>query len=279
MISYISIYSILFYEHTYELFCHNIARDDMKAQQKYTCNETILRSARVCHYAFMDVDRAREYPHFQHMRRYHNKKTDVLIDVWNTGQSSKVISFRGSASIQNILSYCQNDMEPFSFCDKSMKIHTGVLRLLESVHDDILHSIESQKHVLFTGYSLGGALAIVAALYFALVFPKIKVSCHTFGTPMVGDQEFMKLFETYVPISIHIINQMDIIPRLLPYPMICTRTSCSTYQQVPLERRVCIPSKDVKKDIVHSICHPLHLHDIKTYIENLEHLMAEARQL
>jgi predicted lipase len=224
----------------------------------------------------MSLERARAYPHFEHVNRYHNSKTDVLADVWKTGSHSRVISFRGSASLRNLVAYCRNDMETFSFCDKAMNVHTGILELLDSIHDDILHSIEKQRHVLFTGYSLGGALAMLAALYFALVFPRIQVSCHTFGTPMVGDRDFISLFDIQVPSSVHIVNQLDIVPHLLPYPFACSNV-CNRYHPVSIDKRIYIPSKDLKKDILHTFCHPLHFHDITTYIENLEHLLERSR--
>ena len=47
--------------------------------------------------------------------------------------------------------------------------------------------------LFFCGHSLGGALATIASAHFAHILePEIKVCCHTFGAPRVGNRAFSK---------------------------------------------------------------------------------------
>jgi len=47
--------------------------------------------------------------------------------------------------------------------------------------------------VVFTGYSFGAALATIAAVRYAEALPMMRVSCHLFGSPIVGQCEFRNL--------------------------------------------------------------------------------------
>lgn len=241
------------------------------------CNETILRSARVCHLSFMDVARAQRYPHLHHKARFDNKETHTLVDIWDSGIRSKVISFRGSASLQNLCTYGMNHATEFAFCDQRMQVHSGVLKMFKSVHDELMHEIGVDKYILFTGYSLGGAIAMFASLYIAMMFPTKLISCHTFGAPLVGDVNFMTAFTKKVNTPIHVVNALDIVPYLLPRPLTCLSRCCMRYCSVPDEYKMKIPSKDAPHEIISLLRHPLYPHDIKTYIDNLEHHIQYSR--
>lgn len=233
------------------------------------CNESMLRSAKVCHYAFLSRSEARRYPHLEHMSRITNDKTGVSLDIWKSGDTSSIICFRGSASLQNLVTYARNSHIKFHYCDKQFHIHKGVYTMFQSIHSDILYSIPIKGHTLtFVGYSLGGALAMYAATYVALMTPMNKIECHTFGTPMVGDMDFIKTFEAHVG-SMHVVNQFDIVPHLLQYPF----HSSVKYMRVSSDSMLCIHSKHPLK----SFFQPLYSHDITTYIDNIEHHLQEQR--
>lgn len=234
------------------------------------CDETILRSAKICHYAYYPAHIAKSYPHLQHVRRIENKQTETSLDVWKSGERSKFISFRGSASIKNILTYTHNPYEPFHFCDNSFNIHKGVYEMFESVHDDILTEVPIDKSTLtFVGYSLGGALAMYCATYFAMMLPCSTTQCHTFGAPMVGDTNFITTFESLVPHAVHVVNQYDIVPYLLqrPFPWL------SGYKRVSVDNVMLMKSKQPVK----SLLRPLWSHDVLCYIDNIEHHLQKQR--
>ena len=55
----------------------------------------------------------------------------------------------------------------------------------------------SPKEIIFSGHSLGGALAI-SALNYAAEYPDIHVNCVTFVVLRVGDEKFANYFDKIV---------------------------------------------------------------------------------
>jgi predicted lipase len=50
-----------------------------------------------------------------------------------------------------------------------------------------------------TGHSLGAALSMLDALYFRLRLPlSVRIGVRTFGSPRVGDDDFVKFFNSKV---------------------------------------------------------------------------------
>ncbi|GLC58164.1 hypothetical protein PLESTB_001325800 [Pleodorina starrii] len=74
--------------------------------------------------------------------------------------------------------------------------------------------------VIFTGHSLGGAMATLAAYDLAARktdgFFSGDVQLYTFGSPRVGNQAFMEAFNNMVPNAWRFTNTDDIVPRV-PY--------------------------------------------------------------
>jgi hypothetical protein len=100
---------------------------------------------------------------------------------------------------------------------RSGKVHSGFKKALDIIWDDFsayLNEIRKKYHfqqtVWFTGHSLGGALATLAADRFGEI-----QGLYVFGCPRVGDKNFRKHFplpET----SFRIDNKSDIITKLPP---------------------------------------------------------------
>jgi hypothetical protein len=109
-----------------------------------------------------------------------------------------------------------NDLESFNdICigDYYEKLYTSINNAL---YNNILNAIMEYPNYsfVFTGYSIGGALASIAALDLKLKF-KIKVNnVYTFGSPRVGNLEFTKIFYKYIGNTFRLTNNNDIIPRL-----------------------------------------------------------------
>eukprot|EP00300_Choanocystis_sp_HF-7_P024383 c2581_g1_i2.p1 GENE.c2581_g1_i2~~c2581_g1_i2.p1 ORF type:complete len:436 (+),score=87.15 c2581_g1_i2:1223-2530(+) len=61
-------------------------------------------------------------------------------------------------------------------------------------------SFPSKMELLFTGHSLGGAVATLAALDFTLAYPTMfDVSLYVFGSPRVGNRAFANYFNQHLP--------------------------------------------------------------------------------
>ncbi|CAO2140704.1 unnamed protein product [Urochloa humidicola] len=84
------------------------------------------------------------------------------------------------------------------------------------------------KAVVFTGHSLGGAIAALAALHYLCISsststwgPAPPVLCVTFGSPLLGNEALSKaiLRERWGGNFCHVVSQHDVVPRLLFCPL------------------------------------------------------------
>jgi hypothetical protein len=66
--------------------------------------------------------------------------------------------------------------------------------------------------IIFTGHSLGGALATLSSLYFKCKYPEADISCITFGSPRAGSNQFTKLFNDNIDNSYRFVNDNDPVP-------------------------------------------------------------------
>ncbi|MBF0230643.1 MAG: lipase family protein [Desulfamplus sp.] len=91
------------------------------------------------------------------------------------------------------------------------KVHRGFKLLLMEAWEEIRQQLEFIKGpIYYTGHSLGGALAVLAA---SLKQPE---AVYTFGSPMVGNSEFANSVE-HIKIY-RVVNPNDIVAGLSPFP-------------------------------------------------------------
>ncbi len=101
------------------------------------------------------------------------------------------------------------------------KVHLGIYDFYQS---DLaksvmaaIKSIDPKIPLLIAGHSLGAALATLAAMDLALLYPKLQPNLHlyTYASPRVGDREFVEAHSNLIPNHYRIVNLADTIP-LLP---------------------------------------------------------------
>ncbi|MBF0378107.1 MAG: lipase family protein [Desulfamplus sp.] len=91
------------------------------------------------------------------------------------------------------------------------KVHRGFKLLLMEAWEEINHQLESIKNpIYYTGHSLGGALAVLAA---SLKQPE---AVYTFGSPMIGNAEFV--YSTKHIKIYRVVNPNDIVAGVSPFP-------------------------------------------------------------
>lgn len=74
------------------------------------------------------------------------------------------------------------------FRDAYFTLETEVYGLLDTLVEENPFS-----DVVFVGHSFGGGLATIGAVRFASARPMLRFSCHAFGSPKVGTQEFRQM--------------------------------------------------------------------------------------
>lgn len=79
-------------------------------------------------------------------------------------------------------------------CPSDTKVHTGFFSLFKQIQADlqtvIVFNAASYDRIVFSGHSLGGAIASLSALYAAQSLTLKPVHVYTFGKPRLGDSGY-----------------------------------------------------------------------------------------
>jgi triacylglycerol lipase len=166
--------------------------------------------------------------HFDHY--FYNGTTDIFGYSGHSDKNKSIVfSFRGTRSVQNGIldfTFFTNDqlLIPYDF-DKSgkSKVHTGFWVAYKSIREQVEDAIESymanpafkQYTIYVTGHSLGGALSHHGAVHVKVKTGRSPV-LYNYGSPRVGDKNFVSFFHHTVPNSYRTINNSDPVPRLPP---------------------------------------------------------------
>uniref|UniRef100_K4A9Q4 Fungal lipase-type domain-containing protein n=1 Tax=Setaria italica TaxID=4555 RepID=K4A9Q4_SETIT len=101
---------------------------------------------------------------------------------------------------------------------------TNAVRKARKLHGDC--------DIIVTGHSMGGAIASFCALDLAISFGSDNVHLMSFGQPRVGNAAFASYFAKYVPKTIRMTHERDIVPHLPPYFFFLPQL---TYRHFPRE--------------------------------------------
>lgn len=130
------------------------------------------------------------------------------------------IVFRGSSSASDFVTdskFFLNELPPEFLSQKNnIKVHSGFLEQFLSIRSTIINQIliaPPSFQICTIGHSLGGSLATLCAFYIKTVYPKRAVKCVTFGSPRVGNEEFVKKFDEIIDKSTRCVNADDIVTR------------------------------------------------------------------
>jgi predicted lipase len=147
-----------------------------------------------------------------------------------------IIAFQGSYNLRDwILTNARTIPYPFAF-DKNIpngslplegnpKVHEGFLKAYRAVSHRIYDTLEhlSSQHSNFslylTGHSLGGALALMAAIHISqhqLLNPSTPIRVYTYGQPRVGNADFVNHLAKQRLLVYRYVNDADEVADLPP---------------------------------------------------------------
>jgi triacylglycerol lipase len=135
-----------------------------------------------------------------------------------TGPEDGVIAFRGTAHLRNWLTDLECDLKPWR--SPQARVHAGFLAAWRSVRHDVIDAVENfgqNRRIWITGHSLGGALAMLAALDLKLeVFNAAQIAgCYTFGQPRAGNAAFRAWFDAVLrERTFRVVHSDDIVARV-----------------------------------------------------------------
>jgi hypothetical protein len=142
---------------------------------------------------------------------------DAQLYVWMKNRVVTV-AFRGSSSVKDVVT--DLDTLTYSFEKPGVRVHEGFYKQFKAIEPQLSQFLAQRNgqfdRILFTGHSLGGALASIAAAHYTHQLPTTKVAVHTFGCPRVGNKAFCRFYSELVSEHWRVINKDD--PAAL-YPM------------------------------------------------------------
>jgi len=148
-------------------------------------------------------------------------KGSACVQFFTAEYSDKIVfAIRGSESLSDFMddSFCWTKTFHDVKCPKA-RVHAGFLKQYEAMRFSVMSSIykvvwkKQIKNVVFTGHSLGGALATLCAAAVKTELPELHVSAYTFGSPRVGNKAFAEEFKK-VDYSVRYVNGGDVVTSL-----------------------------------------------------------------
>ncbi|MBP0001830.1 MAG: lipase family protein [Cyanobacteria bacterium SID2] len=134
-----------------------------------------------------------------------------------------VIVFRGTQEVDEWIANLNAKQTYYKFYDLNPgKVHEGFYEIYNGALSEQTRNLVSQLDpnlpCYITGHSLGGALALLAALDIVETFPErqSQIRMYNYGTPRVGNPVFAQYYSDRVPNSYRIINIADVTPTLPP---------------------------------------------------------------
>lgn len=123
-----------------------------------------------------------------------------------------VVSFRGTEML-SVKDWKSNLNRPLLKSEFG-GVHAGFTESLASVRGLVFDHVPSEKPVLLTGHSRGGAIATLTAAWMAMQGFHVS-SVETYGSPRVGDADFVASYDKLLShVTQRHVRCCDIVPRL-----------------------------------------------------------------
>ena len=135
------------------------------------------------------------------------------------------VVFRGTQTITEWLDNVQFPQKIFDLVTDGGKTHQGFTAVYESINDAVVTTVnellDSDTYITLyvTGHSLGGALAVLAALELR-ERTALEPIMYNFAAPRVGDPAFRQRYRDAISNSWRTVNTHDIVPTLPPTTVI-----------------------------------------------------------
>lgn len=210
---------------------------------------------------------------------YCNKNYSAQAYSWNIENNTYLV-FRGTKGLRDIfidMDIRRNDLD----LNKGFQVHNGFHNQFFSLEKDISSFLNNKdiKNLYCVGHSLGGGLASIAAAYYSNVYENsIPINLHTFGSPRVGNNSFVKYIENSNINNWRVYNKNDFvseIPLSRRFFHVNKYNLCLDYKEKETHKKNkdCIFPRTC--DLIRSINikKPLYGHNVNTYIKNLKLLL------
>jgi len=146
---------------------------------------------------------------------------ELVVFGYNTDYKQIFISFRGSTNIPNWINNIKfTQIQPYN--NTNISVEKGFYNIFKNLKDEVIDTLNNIKlkykteKILITGHSLGGALSTLLAFEMLYInnYNVNDIILITFGSPRVGNEEFITLINNYHIYSNRITHYYDIVPHM-----------------------------------------------------------------
>lgn len=161
----------------------------------------------------------RLHPGMKPISFHEDLEADAQAYIWHDMEVNVThVVFRGTEHERDVLADLDVRTVHETEWDKinaHMRVHKGFCRQFMSIKASLWADLAKSNHrrVVFSGHSLGAALATIASLFYAIENEnngKI-VECYTIGSPRVGNHAFASEFSKHVSNHCRIFNENDVV--------------------------------------------------------------------
>jgi triacylglycerol lipase len=136
--------------------------------------------------------------------------TDTQVRIEQPQPGKFVVMFPGTDSVRDWLT----DLRVHKTGWHGTRAHRGFVWAFQSVAGQVLSAISGAQSVVFTGHSLGGALATLSADAAADMGVEV-LAVYTFGSPRVGNGAFARQYnDDLADVTFRVVNARDPVPHV-----------------------------------------------------------------
>jgi hypothetical protein len=209
---------------------------------------------------------------------FYNDKTSAYgFLLYNEESKTIYLSFRGTNDIKDVYYDCELDLVSVDniLNIDNIKVHKGFLKQFKSLNEEIIKALSELEYntIYINGHSLGGGIATIASLYYKIMFPEKKIYLHTFGSPRVGNKDFVKKIQDNIYGYYRVVNEVDPITT---YPISAEYLHIGNCLILKSNGKVTITNKDTPYyyRLIVSFFHiDLLDHSLDGYIKNINKLL------
>jgi triacylglycerol lipase len=203
-------------------------------------NSLALMLANACQLAYTQLDNPPQFAPPPGYRIEAEFDADVLgnherIGFLMISNTDAILAFRGTADFPDAIADIRALQVPYPYDASAGMSHAGFTEIYQSAREAVKAAVSALPQGLtlyVTGHSLGGALAVLAALDIAVNTSFHVPIMYTLAGPRVGDPEFADRFDNVVvtknTASWRVVNMFDLVP-LLPPEKIFDPVTSKTY--------------------------------------------------
>lgn len=158
-----------------------------------------------------------QFPNFKLIDTFWDAKTSTYL-YFGQMDNTYIIAYEGSQDLTDWMIDLEiSKLIPYKNYPTA-KVHYGFWQAYTSIRDKLYQSLKQYNiaNLFITGHSLGGALSTITALDIAEELGYSNISMINFGSPRVGNSDYVAIFQQYLKDYYRITHGSDPIPRLPP---------------------------------------------------------------